>query len=234
MTTTYIDHLVLAAQDLERACADFEKTTTIRPAFGGAHPGGGTHNALVAFDASNGRAVPRPMSGREIGAASYLEIIAPDPAQARTPMSAAFDGLAQPTLTHWAVRCSGLLTLADRLRALGWTPTEVRRMSRTPPNGARLDWELFGLRDHPYGGLAPFFIDWFDSPHPATTSPRVGALTQLRIAAPEPARLRELMTELGIDVVVDAAAANLELRFASARGEVGFSGRSPPGFTLGR
>ncbi|HEY6598136.1 MAG TPA: VOC family protein [Pseudomonadales bacterium] len=216
-TTTYIDHVVLAAQDLERACADFERTTTIRPAFGGAHPGGGTHNALVAFDP-----------------ASYLEIIAPDPAQARTPMSAAFDGLARPTLTHWAVRCSGLLTLADRLRARAWTPTEVRRMSRTPPNGARLDWELFGLRDHPYGGLAPFFIDWFDSPHPATTSPRVGALTQLRIAAPEPARLRELMTELGIDVAVDAAAANLELRFASPRGEVGFSGRSPPGFTLGR
>ncbi len=224
---------MLAAPDLDRACADFESATSIRPGFGGAHPGGGTHNALVAFD-DTGRAVGGPASVGGIGAASYLEIVAPDPAQPPTPMSTPFARLARPTLLHWAVRCSGLDHVAARLRTLGWTPTEVRRMSRTPPNGVRLEWELFGLRDHSYGGLAPFFIDWLESPHPATTSPRVGPLVQLRIAALEPAPLRELIAELGVDVAVDAAAAGIELLFASPRGQIAYSGRSPAGFTLGR
>ena len=165
-----VDHFVLAAPDLQRACDDFEATTGVRPAFGGAHAGRGTHNALVAFE--NG---------------SYLEIIAPDPAQQATSMSQPMALLARPTLMHWAVRCSGTAALSQRLRELGWTPTEIQRMSRTPPNAARLEWELFGLKDHRYGGLAPFFIDWFACPHPATTSPSVGPLTSVRLALPDPA-----------------------------------------------
>ncbi len=57
--------------------------------------------------------------------------------------------LAQPTLMHWAVRCSGLENVSKRLLELGWSPTEIRRMHRTPPGGARLDWELFGVQKHP-------------------------------------------------------------------------------------
>ena len=224
---------MLAAPDLDRACADFESATSIRPAFGGAHPGGGTRNALIAFD-DTGRAVPGATTGRGIGSSSYLEIIAPDPAQPPTAMSAPFAHLARPTLLHWAVRCSGLQNVAERVRSLGWTPTEIRSMSRTPPNGVRLEWELFGLRDHGFGGLAPFFIDWLNSPHPATTSPRVGPLVQLRIAAPEPAPLRELIAELGVDVTVETSEPSIELLFASPRGEVGYSGSSPAGFMLGR
>ena len=212
-----IDHVVLAAPDLDRACTDFEAATSIRPVFGGAHPGGGTRNALVAFDGL-----------------SYLEIIAPDPAQPATPMSASLASLARPTLLHWAARGSGLQNLANRVRAIGWTPTEVRRMSRTPPTGARLEWELMGLRDHRHGGLAPFFIDWLNSPHPATTSPRVGALVHLQLQSREPAALRALMAELGIDVAVTAGDSHIELKFASPRGQVSYAGLDPSGFTLGR
>ena len=208
---------MLAAPDLDRACADFEAATSIRPVFGGAHPGGGTRNALVAFDDG-----------------SYLEIIAPDPAQTPTAMSAPFASLARPMLLHWAARCSGLTNVANRVRALGWTPTEVRRMSRTPPTGARLEWELIGLRDHRHGGLAPFFIDWLNSVHPATTSPRVGALVHLQVQSPQPAALRALLAELGIDVAVAAGASRIELEFGSPLGQVSFSGREPSGFTLGR
>jgi catechol 2,3-dioxygenase-like lactoylglutathione lyase family enzyme len=211
-----IDHFVLAAPDLDRACAQFEASTGVRPVFGGSHPGGGTRNALVAFDA-----------------ASYLEIIAPDPAQPPTAMSGPMARLTEPTLLHWAARVSGLESLSARLRELGWTTTDVRRMNRTPPDGVRLDWELFGVRDHRYGGLVPFFIDWLGSPHPATTSPRVGAIARVRLTAPEPAPLQALIGELGLSVTVAAGEPALALAFASPRGEIGFRTVSPAGFTLG-
>jgi hypothetical protein len=212
-----VDHFVLAAPDLQRACDDFEATTGVRPAFGGAHAGRGTHNALVAFE--NG---------------SYLEIIAPDPAQQATSMSQPMALLARPTLMHWAVRCSGTAALSQRLRELGWAPTEIQRMSRTPPNAAKLEWELFGLKDHRYGGLAPFFIDWFACPHPATTSPSVGPMTSVRLALPDPAPLRTMMSALGLDdaVSVTKGEAELAIAFDSRRGVVRYMGRSPAGFTL--
>ena len=207
---------MLAAPHLDRACAQFEAATGVRPAFGGAHPGRGTHNALVAFDGS-----------------SYLEIIAPDPAQPATGMSAPMARLTKPTLMHWAVRCSGLAPVAERFSAMGWNPTDVRRMHRTPPGGARLDWELFGVHTHRYGGLAPFFIDWLDCPHPATTSPRVGPIVTIQITSPEPTQLHALIEELGIGVEVLTGTPCLALTFASPRGEIRHEGAAPVGFTLG-
>lgn len=211
-----IDHIVLAAPDLDRACTEFDATTGVRPVFGGAHPGRGTHNALVAFDA-----------------ASYLEIIAPDPAQPSVGMAVELTSLNRPTLFHWAVRCSGLANVADRLKTIGWTPTEVRRMTRTPPHGVRLEWELFGLRDHPHGGLVPFFIDWLNCPHPAATSPRVGRLSSLRLTLRVPDQLQALIAELGIDVAVNSGEPRIALTFISPRGEIEYSSAAPKGFRLG-
>ena len=213
----HVDHFVLAAPDLPRACDDFEAATGVRPAFGGAHAGRGTHNALVAFDGG-----------------SYLEIIAPDPAQPATPMSQPMAQLPKPTLMHWAVRCSGTAALAQRLRDLGWTPTPVQRMSRTPSNAAKLEWELFGLKDHRYGGLAPFFIDWFASAHPATTSPGVGRLLSMRLRVPDQAPLQTMMSALGLADAVSIATgeAELAIAFDTSRGPVGYTGRTPAGFTL--
>ena len=137
--------------------------------------------------------------------------------------------LARPTLMHWAVRCNGTAALSQRLRELGWTPTEIQRMSRTPPNAAKLEWELFGLKDHRYGGLAPFFIDWFACPHPATTSPSVGPLTSVRLSLPDPAPLQTMMSALALDdaVSVTNGEAELAIAFDSSRGVVRYIGRSP-------
>ena len=211
-----IDHFVLAAPNLERACADFERATGVAPIAGGAHPGRGTHNALVAFDNS-----------------AYLEIIAPDPAQSPTGMSAPMAQLAGPTLMHWAIRSRGLEALAARLREMGWAPTPVNRMSRTPPGGSRLEWELFGVHRHRFGGLAPFFIDWMNSPRPPSTSPRVGALRRVALTTDDPVAIRNVVALLGVDVEVAAGAQSLAIAFASPRGEVAFEGNAPKGFTLG-
>ena len=221
MTTNHtfhgeIDHFVLAAPNHERACTEFERATGVAPIAGGAHPGRGTHNALVAFDDS-----------------AYLEIIAPDPAQAVTFMSAPMAKLPEPTLMHWAIRSRGLEALAAQLREMGWTPTPVNRMSRTPPGGPRLEWELFGVHRHPFGGLAPFFIDWLKSPRPPSTSPRVGALKNVKLSADDPVAIRNLVALLGVAVEVAAGAPSLAIAFASPRGEIRFVGANPRGFTLG-
>ncbi|MGH8597348.1 MAG: VOC family protein [Gammaproteobacteria bacterium] len=212
----HLDHIVLAAPDLLRACDDFERATGVRPALGGAHPGLGTHNALVSFDAG-----------------SYLEIIAPDPAQAGGGMARSLANLAQPAPLHWAIRVSALGDVVGRLRALGWNPSPIRRTTRTPPHGPKLEWDLCGLVNHNYGGIVPVFIDWLASPHPAVNSPRVGALLSLDFAAPEPEPAQTLLTMFGISARITRAPAAMAFRFASPNGEIEFSGTAPRGFTLG-
>ncbi len=85
-------------------------------------------------------------------------------------------------------------------------------MSRTPPNAATLEWELFGLKDHRYGGLAPFFIDWFDLPAPGDARRRAsGRWSRCASPTPDPAPLQRLVSELGLDVAVTVANGDAEL-----------------------
>jgi hypothetical protein len=80
---------------------------------------------------------------------------------------------------------------------------EVMPGARTRPDGVELRWALTNPDAHAVFGLAPFFIDWGTSPHPAATAPRGPVLVALRAEHPRPDLAREPLAALGLDLPVD-------------------------------
>ena len=58
----YIDHVVVGIDDLQKGMGEIKEMTGVKPAYGGAHPDYGTHNALISLDNN-----------------TYLEVLAPNP-----------------------------------------------------------------------------------------------------------------------------------------------------------
>src|SRR4051794_39685125 len=156
MMAMMLDHLVLAAPDLDAAIREFTELTGVRPAPGGSHLGLGTANQLV-----------------DLGAGGYPEITGPDvqqPAPAQ-PRPFGIDDLAAPRLVAWAVRTDDLDGLLARARAAGYDPGEPRAMSRRTAEGELLQWRLTMPRLDHGGGPGPFPVDRGDPPPPPSRAP---------------------------------------------------------------
>lgn len=206
-----IDHIVLAAPDLDAAKAEFAQWTGTEPVDGGPHVGGGTRNALISF-----------------GAGAYLEIIAPDPEQKLAGNNGErFAALAEPRLLHWAVRSSDLPSVVELAKQSGFVPGRIRDMARDTPDGGRLQWQLMGVGGHTLGGLVPFFIDWQGSPHPADSAPLVGALTTLSL--PNVPGLDGLLADIA-GVELGAPGSGMLVEFASSAGPRSWWEVAPEGF----
>lgn len=183
-----VDHLVYAAPDLESTVEDLERRLGVRATPGGQHPGRGTRNALIA-----------------LGPASYLEILAPDPAQ---PMPAGgrwlgVDSPGLPRLTAWAAKSTALdRRVADAARR-GVQLGVVRSGSRRRPDGVALSWQFTDPATVVADGLVPFFIDWGTSPHPAATAPGGVSLIGFRAEHPAAEPVRDLLLSVGIDLPVE-------------------------------
>ncbi|MEZ5558979.1 MAG: VOC family protein [Pseudomonadales bacterium] len=200
-----IDHLMWGAPDLDAGIAEAERLFGVTAAAGGSHPGLGTRNALLGFE--NG---------------SYFEIIAPDPAQPlEGNFGAALAALRQPALVTFAVAAADLAALAGQARAAGCTPRGPIDTQRATPAGALLAWQLLFLRNHAFGGLCPFFIDWLDTPHPSLSAPQAGRLEALAIDTPAAPALGALLRALEVRVpVTQAAAPSLSARIRTGQGVV--------------
>jgi catechol 2,3-dioxygenase-like lactoylglutathione lyase family enzyme len=184
-----LDHLVLAAPDLEQAVAWFADVTGVQPAPGGSHVGLGTANHLVA-----------------LGGRGYLEIIGPDRSQPDPgqPRPFGIDALSAPRLVTWAVGTADLDATVQRARAAGYDPGEPMAMSRRTPDRDLLAWRLTPARFDFGNGLLPFLIDWGTTPHPTTRALPLTRLLELSGRHPDPAPLADALAALGVELNLTA------------------------------
>lgn len=185
-----VDHLVYAAPDLATAVADLEERFGVRAQAGGKHMGAGTHNALLS-----------------LGPRTYLEIIAPDPAQPEPPMPRPLgvESVTHAGLVAWALACDDIDGMVAQARRRGYDPGEISDGQRVAPAGTVLRWHatLNTLAD----SLVPFLICWGGTEHPARSAPHGLVLESIQIEHPDPPALAPLLTALGADVEVKPAVA---------------------------
>jgi hypothetical protein len=186
---TDLDHILLGVNDLDHGIAWMEERSGVRAVFGGVHPGRGTRNALLS-----------------LGPRRYLEIIAPDPAQAGAvpgqDLPTRLRTIQEPRLIDWAAHTNDLGALAQKAAAAGIAIEGPRDGSRARPDGKMLRWKSFSLKDDSSGAL-PFFIEWGrDSVHPSQDSPSGCRLLQFSVESPKAKDVAGAAGKLGLDFSV--------------------------------
>jgi len=199
-----LDHILLGCNNLDLGIAFVEKHTGIRAAFGGVHPGRGTRNALLS-----------------LGEKHYLEIIAPDPAQAGSSDHYGLQKLVEPRLVGWAAHPGDLNQFSTRLRDAGLAFKGPTPGSRKRPDGRLLQWKTLNLNDD-QSGLLPFFIEWStDTVHPSVDAPSGCKIVYFSMSTPNHAALERISTLLDLDVPVDQSEKpQLHARIAGPDGRV--------------
>ena len=200
-----IDHVIVGAANLNAAIVEMERLTGVRPVIGGIHPGRGTHNALMS-----------------LGDGTYLEILAPDPAQAVDNAELReLRALTHPTPVGWAASADKETELRSVLAAAKIAASGSVPGSRAKPDGSVLHWITFGYAelDNP---LAPFFIIWGDrSLHPSQSSPPGCRLDSLAIESPDAAAIASAVRPLKLGIAISGAAQNrMKLALSCPRGAV--------------
>ena len=199
-----IDHLVWYNADLAAGRSFFAEQMDREPAYGGEHPGEGTANAVLG-----------------LGRSTYLEILGRDVKQGDHGLDPEVKRLHGSGLYHWAVGGIDLRQLAERALKAGLHGGELVPGGRLKPDGKRLDWTCWGLHNHGFGSLMPFFIDWMDSEHPAVSAPVGGRLADFAVLTPDVDRLRDIFRVLQLDIPVQRSAESAVLAsLESSRGRL--------------
>ena len=169
-----IDHLVYATPDLAAGVERIERLLGVRAVPGGQHPGAGTRNALIG-----------------LGDRTYLEIIGPDPDQPKPNLARRFgiDELRAPRLVTWAVKATDLEGIVKDAKSHGLDLGQVQFGSRRRPDGVLLAWRLTVSPKLSADGIIPFFIDWGETPHPASVLPKGCTIVALRAEHPDATRV---------------------------------------------
>lgn len=183
-----LDHLVIAAADLEQGAAWCEATLGVVPGPGGEHPLMATHNRLLRIATVD---YPR----------AYLEIIAVQPGVEPQRERRWFDlddetlrdGLRRhgPRLIHFVANVPDLRRATAALLALGIERGEAVRASRMTPRGL-LEWQISIRPDGQrlFDGVLPTLIEW-GSIHPAAGMAESGVTLQaMSLCHPQAAALR--------------------------------------------
>ncbi|MGZ5888716.1 MAG: VOC family protein [Ramlibacter sp.] len=220
-TTARIDHLVVAADTLAQGVAWCQQALGVPPGPGGEHPLMGTHNRLLRI-----ATVDHPRT--------YLEIIAPNPAEA-----AAQDGRRRwfdlddvplrtalreqgPRLVHWVAQVPDLPAALAALRELGIERGDIVPASRMTPRGL-LQWQISVRGDgrRLFDGCLPTLIAWGEV-HPAAGMAESGVtLHRLTVRHPHAGELRRAFGALGLEgIEVGEGSANLCASLLAPQGAV--------------
>ncbi|NLZ57793.1 MAG: VOC family protein [Corynebacterium sp.] len=160
--TTHLDHIVIAAPDLNELVTRFIELTGITPVEGGRHDVGSA-NALVPLATPEG---------------SYVELIGPDPEAEKLTednFALASTKATEPRVAAWCVRPDDLDSFAKQASA------EIKDMNRQTPDGTTLSWRLIKPTPGMDYAPEPFAIDWLDSDHPSTAEEPLAVLKQLMV-----------------------------------------------------
>ncbi len=180
------DHLVLGCADLERGTAWLQRFLGVTLSDIGRHERMGTMNRLLS-----------------LGPERYLELIAIDPSAPALQVKRWF-GLDTPDVRD---------RIASRPRLLGWvarTPDIDSLDDKTggvlgpilPMTRGDFHWRITVPEDgYPIeGGLVPSLIQWDVDLHPCQRLPDQDCrLTWMEAAHPNPAKVRYLLDELGLE-----------------------------------
>lgn len=203
-----LDHIVIAAPDLNELISRFTRLTGIEAIPGGRHSTG-TANALVPLESPAG---------------SYIELIGPDPAataslaelDAPDNFALRTSAATEPRVAAWCVRPDDLDAYARDNDSPG-----IEEMSRETPQGEVLNWRLIPAERGVDHAPTPFAIDWLNSAHPSAAALGSGQIVQLRLRGgriPEglaPEVLDFLLVEEGeplIELVLDTPNGVVELK----------------------
>jgi glyoxalase-like protein len=186
-----VDHLVYATPDLKVGMDTLERLLGVRATLGGQHPGLGTRNALIA-----------------LGSSSYIEIIGPDPEQAKPnePRRFGIDDLKVPRLVTWVAKGTQLERLAADARLHGMNLGQVSSGSRKRLDGVVLSWRYTDPSVVIADRIVPYFIDWGTTPHPALTAANGATLIGLRAEHPDVRRVRNMLDQLGLHLPIQQGA----------------------------
>lgn len=159
-----LDHIVIAAHDLEQGAGYLRKLLGVDVPAGGRHQNMATHNLVM-----------------QLGNDAYLEVIAIDeqgqpPRHPRwfaldtAPMRAAI--ASQPRLVTWVMNTANLGELVERVDFDIGLPTRLSRDDLSWEIALPDDGRLLG------DGMLPYCIQWHSKPHPSQAMADTGCLLQ--------------------------------------------------------
>jgi hypothetical protein len=212
-----LDHIVLAAPDLEQAMEQFKKMTGIMPSHVGPLQGLGAKTAHVGLDSNR-----------------YIEILAPDPDDPG-PLGDELLKLKEGALTpyHYAIRSREVSRLIEGYvyDVLGWDPDHIAMVQALPDDSIR-QWDLLTLYGHDMGGCAPYYVKWNEPEHHPTKSiPLHATLVSCKVVAPEIHDVHKLISGVG-GITVEFGDPLLECTLETPNGIVKFSAKKPHGLVF--
>ena len=181
----FVDHIIYATPNVDSTVAELESRLGVLAAPGGRQPNRGTKNALIS-----------------LGPRTYLEIVGPDSSSSPVSPPWWLKSLRSPRIVAWAAAGSGLEQLRAEAVTNGVPLGEVMAGSRERPDGVVLRWHFTSPRSPLGDGVVPFFIDWGDTPHPATTSPQGISLVAFEGEHPDPMSVRQMLRILNLELPV--------------------------------